>query len=191
MRLGRAAAAALLSLACARAPETATRIEPTACDARVRVASERPLLLDVDVACSGQEIAAFRAAEAASVQHLSRLPVVAYWQDHFIETGAFRCDRAVSIDPAMERKVSAIQEHRSQFCEWIPYNAGSHSAFSDFPIDERSQRERLSRIFESAAADVANAYRSHLPITTRYAEAFQISDYGAVPESDELRSYFP
>lgn len=123
--------------------------------------------------------------------HLSRLPVVAYWQDHFVETGAFRCDRAVSIDPAMERKVSAIQEHRSQFCEWIPYNAGSHSAFSDFPIDERSQRERLSRIFESAAADVANAYRSHLPITTRYAEAFQISDYGAVPEPDELRSYFP
>lgn len=74
MRLERAAAAAFLSLACARAPETATRIEPTSCDARVRVASERPLLLDVEVACSGREIAAFRAPDLASLPHISRLP---------------------------------------------------------------------------------------------------------------------
>ncbi len=67
-------AALLLGAACARPPQSSTRSEPTSCDARVRVASERPLLLDVDVACRGQEIGAFRAADAGSLPHISGLP---------------------------------------------------------------------------------------------------------------------
>jgi len=123
--------------------------------------------------------------------HLRRLPVVAYWQDGFTESGAFRADVAVCIDAAMEQKVSAVLAHESQFLEWIPYNAGSHEAFASFPEDREAQRERIARLYRQRAEEIARRYSEVLPAGARHAEAFQISDYGDTPSADEIRGLFP
>ncbi len=123
--------------------------------------------------------------------HLRRLPVVAYWQDGFTEAGPFQADVAVPIDASIEQKVMAVCEHVSQFCEWIPYNAGSHEAFSDFPADPEAQRARIDTLYRRRASDLADRFRALLPAETLYAEAFQISDYGQQLDADDLRTYFP
>lgn len=123
--------------------------------------------------------------------HLRRLPVVAYWQDSFTESGPFRADVAVPIDAAMDEKISAVCEHVSQFCEWIPYNAGSHDAFANFPQELEAQRRRIGELYRERAARIAERFRSLLPPDARCAEAFQISDYGTQPSAEEIRSLFP
>lgn len=123
--------------------------------------------------------------------HLRRLPVVAYWQDGFTEAGAFRADLAVPIDAVMDTKVKAVCEHVSQFFEWIPYNAGSHGAFADFPARREDQIARIASIYRERAEHVAERWRTLLPPEARYAEAFQISDYGTKPTAEQLRAMFP
>lgn len=123
--------------------------------------------------------------------HLRRLPVVAYWEDGFTENGPFRADVAVPIDAAIEQKVKAVGEHVSQFCEWIPYNAGSHEEFGSFPEDPAEQRARVEVLYRREAEQTASRFRDMLPEGTRYAEAFQISDYGQQPQRHELARYFP
>lgn len=123
--------------------------------------------------------------------HLRRLPVVAYWQDGFTESGAFRADIAVPIDAVMDVKVKAVCEHVSQFFEWIPYNAGSHGAFAGFPTDREEQVQRLGAVYRERAEQVAERWRDLLPAGTHYAEAFQVSDYGHRPAREELHTLFP
>lgn len=123
--------------------------------------------------------------------HLSRLPVVAYWQDNFTESGSFKADVAVRIDEVIDVKTTAICQHASQFFEWIPYNAGSHGAFANFPEDRQEQMERVAQLYRAEAEEVAQQWRDLLPSGTRYAEAFQISDYGKRPDERELTSLFP
>jgi len=125
------------------------------------------------------------------VPHLRRLPVVAYWQDGFTESGPFRADVAVCIDESLDIKIKAVCEHVSQFFEWIPYNAGSHDAFADFPSDRAAQIERIASVYRQRAAHVAERFRHLLPPNAKYAEAFQISDYGRHPSDTELRLLFP
>ena len=122
---------------------------------------------------------------------LRRLPVFAYWSDRFTEGGAFRADVAVAIDRVMERKIDMMAAHESQFYEWIPFNEGAHAAFADFPADPARRRERLGEAVRAAAAAVRGAAGERLPATCRWAEAFQISEYGHVPDASELARLFP
>ncbi|MCC6728715.1 MAG: PIG-L family deacetylase [Chthonomonadales bacterium] len=122
---------------------------------------------------------------------LRRMPVFAYWHDAFTEGGAFRADVAVSIDAVIEQKVRMICAHRSQFFEWIPYNAGTHSALAGFPSDPAEQWERVAGWWRDDAAAVARAYAARLPAGAQYAEAFQVSEYGHRPDAGELASLIP
>ncbi len=126
------------------------------------------------------------------VKHLRRMPVFAYWFDSFREGGVFRPDVVVAIDSVMERKVEMAMAHVSQLYEWLPYNAGTQDAVpSDADSRLRYARERM----EQRAHRVANAcleLAPHLvPDGCRYAEAFQISEYGREPRREELRELFP
>ncbi len=123
--------------------------------------------------------------------HLRRLPVVAYWQDGFTEHGPFQPDIVIPIDASIGQKVKAVCEHVSQFMEWIPYNAGSHDAFADFPSDRSEQTARIGALYRERARQVAMQWSELMPAGREYAEAFQISDYGDQPTPAELRRLFP
>jgi hypothetical protein len=58
--------AVFIAAGCARSPATPTATA-SSCDARVRIVSERPLVLDVELHCSGRPLSGFVATEPASL----------------------------------------------------------------------------------------------------------------------------
>jgi LmbE family N-acetylglucosaminyl deacetylase len=121
------------------------------------------------------------------VLHLSRMPVFAYWYDRFREGGRFRPDVVVPIDAVMGRKITLGIEHASQLFEWLPFNSGTPD---QVPEDAAGRLEFARRRFEARAA----AVRDHCAppdAPFRFAEAFQISEYGRQPDAAELRELFP
>lgn len=119
--------------------------------------------------------------------HLARMPVFAYWYDRFHEGGRFRPDLVVPIDDVMDVKIAAGMEHASQLYEWLPYNSGT---LDRVPADEDGRRAYARRRFEGDGA----AMREHCAppgASYRFAEVFQISEYGRRPSAEELRDLFP
>lgn len=121
-------------------------------------------------------------------RHLDRMPVFAYWQDGFTEGGVFRADATVAIDAVFEQKMDMVCAHASQFFEWLPYNAGT---LAEFPTDPAARREKVAERYRARAAARREMCGGLLPPGIRYAEAFQISEYGRRPDAEELRELFP
>jgi len=123
-------------------------------------------------------------------RHLDRMPVFAYWFDRFTEGGAFRPDIVVPIDSVMDEKIAMALAHESQLFEWLPFNAG---ATDSVPADAAGRREYVARRVRDRAARVKEGCcpPGQAPSDFQYAEAFQISEYGRRPSSEELTDLFP
>lgn len=129
-------------------------------------------------------------------RHLDRMPVFAYWYDDFRDTVPFRADVAIPIDDVMDSKVAMVAAHESQVFEWLPYNACRLDQVP--PASDTSARiEMIRRQMQARGAyrreRTAESLEKWLGAanTTQYAEAFQICEYGRVPEDNELRTLFP
>lgn len=126
---------------------------------------------------------------------LERMPVFACWYDDFRDTVPFRADIAVPIDDVMEQKIDMVAAHVSQVFEWLPYNAGrlEQTPPASNPAARRDMIAEQMRARGEHRRDATRAtlekWFGSLPI--RYAEAFQICEYGRVPDDKELRSLFP
>lgn len=128
-------------------------------------------------------------------RHLDRMPVFAYWSDGFREVVPFHADVVVPIDDAIEQKTDMSCAHVSQVFEWLPYNAGRLDQIPP-ESDSAGRREVIARYVRSAAERECDLFRETLnsmlgPTDAKYAEAFQICEYGSVPNPDELRELFP
>lgn len=119
--------------------------------------------------------------------HLRRMPVFAYWYDRFHEGGEFRADVVVPIDAVLPAKVAMGEAHASQLFEWLPYNAGT---LATVPGDGAGRREFARTRFENRGAAVRAACAPDRD-GFRFAEAFQISEYGRQPAVGELGALFP
>lgn len=128
-------------------------------------------------------------------RHLDRMPVFAYWYDDFRDLIPFRADVAVPIDDVMEQKIDMACAHVSQVFEWLPYNAGRLDQAPP-ESDPAGRREMVAGWIRARGEHRRSQVRTTLealfgPIEARYAEAFQICEYGRVPEAEELRELFP
>lgn len=126
---------------------------------------------------------------------LKRMPVFAYWYDDFRDTAPFRADIAVPIDDVMELKTDMVAAHVSQVFEWLPYNAG-RLAQTPPASEAAARRNMIAEQVRARGAQRREATRATLEkwfgsLPVRYAEAFQICEYGRVPDDEELRSLFP
>jgi LmbE family N-acetylglucosaminyl deacetylase len=128
-------------------------------------------------------------------RHLDRMPVFAYWYDDFRDTVPFRADVAVPIDDVMEQKTDMAAAHVSQVFEWLPYNAGRLDQVPP-PDDTAARRTMIGENMQARGAhrrknvtDCLNKWS--IPNSTQFAEAFQICEYGRVPDEQELRDLFP
>lgn len=117
------------------------------------------------------------------VPALDSMPIFAYWQDRFTESGAFRPDVCVPIDSVIETKVDMMIAHESQYLEWLPFNSNP-SAYSG-PLTRDEVRPNIA----GRSRRTAERFADHLPPNTQYAEAFQICEYGSVPSKDELAAF--
>ena len=124
---------------------------------------------------------------------LRKNPVFMYFQDAFQKPNPFSPDVAVSIDEVLDKKLAMLDAHVSQMYEWLPRVAG---ALERVP-KEASERRRWLR--ETRAAQPTPAVRATLikwygpekGNAVRYAEAFEICEYGTRPDEAMIRKLFP
>ena len=130
---------------------------------------------------------------APDVEPLRKNPVFLYFQDNFKKPNPFQVDIAVDITPVIEKKLAGLDAHQSQFYEWLPW-IGNYEA--DVPKDPSKHLEYLlQKRVAKPNADVQKSlvkwYGEAKAATVRYAEAFEICEYGSQPSEAEIRTLFP
>jgi len=128
---------------------------------------------------------------------LKKNPVFLYSYDRFQTPVPFRPDVVVSIDPVIERKLDALQQMESQFIEGGAM--GNASRVPQNAAEKEAAVKRLRENFGRRFANVADRCRDELielygeekGRQVRYAEAFEICEYGRQPSPEELRRLFP
>lgn len=126
--------------------------------------------------------------------YLTGNPVFLYSQDGFERPNPFRPDLVVAIDEVIEKKVEALVGMESQFVE-----GGATGSVPKTDAERASRRIQVAEGFRSRSAAVANRYREKLVglygeqrgKQVRYAEAFEICEYGRRPNKEQLRRLFP
>jgi LmbE family N-acetylglucosaminyl deacetylase len=124
---------------------------------------------------------------------LRKNPVFMYFQDGFQRPNAFRPDVAVGIDDVIEKKVDMLDAHVSQFYEWLPWVAGN---LDKVPKDAAARRRwlketRTAQPNAAVRAALVKWYGEERGNAVRYAEAFEICEYGARPDEAMIRKLFP
>jgi hypothetical protein len=130
------------------------------------------------------------------VPHMRTNPVAAYLYDSFQKPYPFVPDVVVSIDEVIELKLDAVHCHTSQFYEWLPYNAG---ILDQVPAGDAARRAWLGQFRAGRMRRIADRYRERLielygeerGSQVRYAEAFEVCEYGAPLTEDNLNRLFP
>jgi LmbE family N-acetylglucosaminyl deacetylase len=131
------------------------------------------------------------------VPPLKRNPVFLYASDRFQRPNPFRADVAVAIDDVIEPTLDALLVMESQIHEG---GADGHAGL--YPEDEAGRQKRSEEVRRNLArryAAQADQYRDVLirfygeerARNIRYAQAFEVCEYGRQPSRDELKQMFP
>lgn len=132
-----------------------------------------------------------------SVPALERNPVFLYFEDGFIRPSAFVPDIAVAIDDVFDQKMAAIEAHMSQMYEWTPFMLSRSSGKPErVPEDPVERRNWLANIWFPAPPSPAlrcslEQWYGSSAGTVRYAEAFEICEYGRQIDRKEVAELFP
>lgn len=124
---------------------------------------------------------------------LRKNPIFMYFEDEFTKPNPFFPDVAVSIDSVIDKKISMFDAHVSQFYEWLPWHDG---ALDQVPKDPDARKSWLSKQLSTAQGEAVRKalvkwYGEEKGKQIRYAEAFEICEYGSRPSDTELRKLFP
>ena len=129
------------------------------------------------------------------VPALHKNPVFLYFSDHFQRPQPFRPDIVVSIDDVYQKKLDMLDAHVSQFYEWLPWH---DDQLANVPNDPAARKQWIMTFEPSAVRKVPAEWRPSLekrygPAARkiRYAEAFEITEYGHQPREQEIRRLFP
>ena len=124
-------------------------------------------------------------------------PVFLYYPDSFQKPNPFQPEVAVSIDSVIEKKLEALGVIVSQF-----YEGGANGSADLLSSDPEKQQQRHRKVrdgFANRSESIANRFRAKLEESygkdraakVKYAEAFEICEYGRRPEKAELARLFP
>lgn len=131
------------------------------------------------------------------VPPLRHNPVFLFAQDNFQRPNPFRADLVIGIDDVIEQKLDALLKIESQFVEGGAL--GSAESAPQTEAEREQKRAAVRESFRKRFADTADRYRDKLielygpekGKAFRYAEAFEICEYGRQPNPQELRQLFP
>ena len=129
--------------------------------------------------------------------YLKRNPVFLYYQDRFQKPNPFTADIVVGIDKVVDKKLDAALALASQTLEGGC--GGSEHLYPDDPAKRKAREQEVRRRFDSRFAGTANQFREQITNwygkerakKIRYAEAFEICEYGRRPSKEEIRRLFP
>jgi LmbE family N-acetylglucosaminyl deacetylase len=124
---------------------------------------------------------------------LRKNPVFLYFQDNFQRPNEFRPDIAVDISDVIEKKIDAMDAHVSQYYEWLPWLDGKLDQVPKDPVARRKwlESERDGGVRPAIQKTLEKWYGPEKAKTVRYAEAFEICEYGRHPSDAEIRQLFP
>lgn len=134
------------------------------------------------------------------VPQLAKNPVFLYLSDNFQKPSPFEPGIVVAIDDVFEKKVDALWSCQSQIESlWATGNFEKVVPVPKDPAGRKERRRQLSRRFERRWESVANKYRPKLielygakkGKNVKYAEAFELCEYGRRPSAEELKKLFP
>lgn len=125
------------------------------------------------------------ASMCADTPYLERLPILAYWRDDYVQGGSFRPDVRIDVTPVIDSKCEMIASYESVVFEWMPW---INDMLETIPEDEEGRVAFVRRLLEkeqerrSGESDL-NADNAE---PRRFLEWYQISEYGARAEADDL-----
>jgi LmbE family N-acetylglucosaminyl deacetylase len=124
---------------------------------------------------------------------LRKNPVFMYFQDGFQKPNPFTADIAVAIDEVIDRKMSMLDAHVSQMYEWLAWHAGKLDQVPSDPVArlEWLKKQRATEPNAAVREALVKLYGPEAAKQIRYAEAFEICEYGAKPSADDIRRLFP
>ena len=130
------------------------------------------------------------------VPAMQRMPVICQTYDRFRKPVPFECDVAVAVDEYFEKKARSLACHACQVYEWLPYNGGY---LDQVPQDEQARWEWFRSRCEGRFSHAADAFREELierygperGSEVRYAEVFEICEYGRQPDAELIEELFP
>jgi LmbE family N-acetylglucosaminyl deacetylase len=132
------------------------------------------------------------------VPYLRRNPVFLCYEDRFQKPNPFTADIVVGIDSVIDKKVQAALALASQTLEG-GCNGNEILYPPDDPAKRKQREEQVRRRFynrfgstaERFRDELANWYGKEKAEQVKYAEAFEISEYGRRPSEEEIRKLFP
>jgi hypothetical protein len=131
------------------------------------------------------------------VPALKKNPIFLYSYDRFQKPTPFQADIVVSIDSVIDKKVEALALIESQFIEGGA--TGSPDRAPKTPEEREARRGQVRENFKRRFASIANNCREKLielygeeaGSKVKYAEAFEICEYGRRPSKEEILKLFP
>jgi LmbE family N-acetylglucosaminyl deacetylase len=134
---------------------------------------------------------------APDVPALKKNPVFLYASDRFERPNPFRGDVAVSIDEVIEPTLDALLVMESQIHE-----GGANGYAGIYPDDSAGKQRRRDEVRKSLARRYASSADQYRPALikyygdergkkVRYAQTFEICEYGRRPSPEELKQMFP
>jgi len=123
-------------------------------------------------------------------------PVFLYYHDRFQRPYPFEPDVIVGIDDVGDQKYGCMAALRSQFSDWNAWHGGYHD---EVPKEEEARKAWIAERFQARDARVADQWRDLLVEyygedrgrAFKFAEAFEVSEYGSQPTREELKALFP
>ena len=129
---------------------------------------------------------------------LQRNPVFLYYSDGFQKPNPFHPDVIVAIDDVFEKKMDAVDALVSQVYEGGALGSEEtlRQRHADNPIARRewatdSWQKRQGRIADRYREALIAWYGEEAGKAVKYAEAFEVCEYGRQPNREELRKLFP
>ncbi|MBV11264.1 MAG: GlcNAc-PI de-N-acetylase, partial [Rubinisphaera sp.] len=130
---------------------------------------------------------------------LKKNPVFLYSSDNFKKPYPFDADIAVGLDDVFEKKVDALLALESQTFEGGALGSAEKTAKSPPASQPELRRAWLRERWERRQGGEADRFRAALVQwygpekgkQIRFAEAFEICEYGRQPNAAEIRELFP
>lgn len=130
---------------------------------------------------------------AADTPPLRKNPVFLYYQDNFQKPNPFEPDIAIDITSVIDKKIDGLDAHVSQFYEWLPWIAND----PDIIPEGKEERKAWLKSKRTMAPNpivmkaLEEWYGNEKASQIKFAEAFEICEYGTQPSKEEIKRLFP
>jgi len=124
---------------------------------------------------------------------LEKNPVFLYLEDHFQKPYPFQPDITVDITNTYDKKIAGLDAHESQMYEWLPWTGGK---LDEVPKNKEDRKKFLHKnwggnITQEERQDLIKWYGKEHAGNVKYAESFEVCEYGKQPSDEEIKQLFP